>query len=149
MTYSTCEIALKAILLEMTSTFKTGDVTLTDYRTLDSGLDATHGPNKAILRPGGVTSEMVATLVSGRVWGILIDLFTAYQQDDDWADFKATRELMVRKLETHQVLNILDGSVNVTMIASEDDPLEVFDKSGAGPFFITQRFRLTVEERVS
>lgn len=151
MSYATCEAALKAKILLLTSTFLAGDVTQSDERTLDSGLDATHGPNKVILWPGQVKSDTVSNDgLAVRTWGIYTDLFTVYQDDSDWADFKTTRDALMRNLETDQIIIQISGSVAwIDGIASEGNPDMVLDKQGSGPFFITQRIRVNVTEKAS
>jgi hypothetical protein len=142
MSYTAIETALQTILQEM-SDFTASDVSLTNYDVLDNG---TGSKNKVVLRPGGIVAAPDTFATGTRTWGILMDLFTIYHADEDWATFKAMRENVITKIEAHFPLDISTGTVIMTRLESADDPQEVFDKAGAGPFFVMQRLRLTVDE---
>jgi hypothetical protein len=142
MTYAVIETALQTILREL-SDFTSADVSLTNYDVLDSG---TGSKNKVVLRPGGIAAAPDTFATGTRTWGIYVDIFTIYHSDADWSEFKTMRENVVTKIEAHFPLDISTGQVILKSIESADDPIEVFDRAGGGPFFIMQRLRMTVDE---
>ncbi len=142
MSYVTCSAALKSILLLLTATFSTGDVSEGDYRILDSGRT-----NLAILNPGSVPTSEIFAKQSRRRWEILLDLYIRFVDDTSYSSFSALRDVVLAQIEAYPTLN-LKGRILVEYYQSDGDPSEVVDRQGAGPFFITQRFRVMVQETI-
>ncbi len=151
MSYETIEARYKTLLepitlADGTSAFEDEeDVSRGDYRILDSG-----GPRFTVLTPGPIDeSDALGSYGSiFRIWGMIQDLFVRYTNDpDSWSAFIDVRDAVLQLVEENPTLNDLTGIIR-TRIVTEGDPVEVFDEDDEGPFFILQRLRVTVTERV-
>lgn len=132
MSYVTLVTALKTRLETLTSTFSTGDITRGDYSCLDNG-----NANHLVLLPGSFSD-----IPEGVSRSILFDLFVKPDDDGGKTDFETVRDTVEAKIHEYPTLNHL-GNYYLQAFSSTDDPQEVFDKLGAGPFFIVQRFQVT------
>jgi len=142
MGYMTAQGALKTLLLTITGTtgFGANDVSEGDLRILDSG-----STNLAVLFPGSVPPYDTAGMVREHEHEAIVDLFTKFVDDTAYSTFGTLRDAVIDKLDTTKVLSSV---YFVTSIVSDGDPVELYDKQGGGPFFITQRLRLTIVEEV-
>jgi hypothetical protein len=145
MTYATVEAAVETLIVAMTE-FTAETVSRGDYRILDEGAD-----DLCVLVPGSFDQDgagQAGARKSIRAWAVLADLFRRYLDDaTTWADFVATRDALIDHLEQYPTLN---GVAGLTLVAlgSDADPTEVFDEDENGPFFVFQRIRIAVTERV-
>lgn len=140
MTYMAAQALLKTLLLTMTSTFATGDVTEGDLRVLDSASSSV-----AVLFPGAVPFLDLANMVREHQHEGFLDLYAKFVDDTSYSTFGTLRDSV---LATIAGAPCLSGTYFVTGIQSDGDPLDVYDKQGGGPFWITQRLRVTIEEQV-
>lgn len=145
MSYDTVEAALETLLVAMPE-FSASTVSRGDYRVLDSG-----SSDLIVLTPGPFEQDGVGQAgarKSIRLWSILADLFRKYEDDaTTWAGFIATRDAVIDNIEKYPTLNNVAGLTLVAMEAP-GDPIEVFDEDDNGPFFVFQRIRVAVTERV-
>ncbi|RMD64625.1 hypothetical protein D6833_04135 [Candidatus Parcubacteria bacterium] len=144
MAYVDVADAVQAKLQALTSVFANStDVTRGDYRVLDTGSQTV-----AVLVPGAFSAAEIAAYQSKREWVVLVDLFCRYLDDaETWSRFESARDSVIAQLELYPSL---DGTTGITQVSveSDGDAVEVFDESGAGPFFVMQRLRVVVTERV-
>ena len=137
--YMTAQGLLKTLLLTCTS-FGASDVTEGDLRVLDSG-----STNTAIIFPGSVPIYDTAGMERQHEWVAIVDLFTKFVDDTSYSTFGTLRDAVITKIEAAPAMS---ASFFITELSSDGDPIEVFDRQGAGPFFITQRFLLSIQEQV-
>ena len=139
--YMTAQGLLKTLLLTCAS-FGASDVTEGDFRVLDSG-----STNTAVLLPGAIPNFDIAGLVRQVEYEAIMDLFTRFVDDTTYNTFGTLRDAVISTLNTGSA-PALSAVYFITLLRSDSDPIELFDKQGNGPFFITQRFRITIEEQV-
>jgi hypothetical protein len=146
MSYATCRDAVKNTLLLLTGTFGANDISNGDDRILDSGLT-----NAAIMLPGTLALNQTGSYRTEHHWDVVFDLYTRHMDNTSYATFSALVDTVVAKLDAYPKLGtagagellVIDGPV------SAGEAQDVFDKLGAGPFFIVQRFRVRVREYVT
>ena len=131
---------LKTLLLTISGSFGASDVTEGDVRVLDSG-----STNTAVLFPGAVLPYDTAGMVREHEHEAILDLFTKFVDDTSYSTFGTLRDAVITKFDTTKALS---ADYFITMIVSDGDPVELYDKQGGGPFFITQRLRITFTEQV-
>lgn len=139
MTYMAAQGYLKTKLLTCAS-FGASDVTEGDYRVLDSG-----STNAAVVIPGTVPALDVAGMVRWHEYDAIVDLFTKFIDDTSYSTFGTLRDAVLAVFITN---GTLAADYFVTEIRTDGDIQEVFDRQGAGPFFLTQRFRFVIQEQV-
>lgn len=137
--YMTAQGLLKTLLLT-NSSFGASDVTEGDLRILDSG-----STNTAVLFPGSVPTYDVAGMERQHEWTAILDLFKRFVDDTSYSGFGTLRDSVFTTIEAAPALS---ASFFIYNITSDSEPFEVFDKQGAGPFFIGQRFLLSIMEQV-
>ena len=139
MAYMTAQGLLKTLLLTVTG-FNTGDVTEGDLRVLDSGTTY-----KAVLFPGAINQIDLAGMTRTVEYECILDLFCKFTDDTSYSTFGTFRDLVIARLDANPAL-----SADYFMIAmtSQGEPIEIYDRQGAGPFFINQRFAITIQEQV-
>lgn len=144
MSYVTLEAAAKTILEGVTGFLDSDKVTTGDYGVLDSGSD-----HCAVLRPGTLVDGSTSARVTKREYHILVDIFRRWYDDTTTINlFAVFRDAVLAKLDQYPTLN-LQGTVVVLGIGSDADPIDVNDTNGNGPFFIMQRLRIRVIEKVA
>jgi hypothetical protein len=146
MSYATCRDAVKTQLLAISSRFGASDVTIGDYRVLDSG-----STNCAVMRPGSLARNETAAYVTEHEWDVVFDLFTRQVDDASYATFTVLLDDVIARIDAYPKLGT-GGAAELLVISgptTDGDPEDVFDKLGAGPFFITQRVRVRVLEKVN
>jgi len=142
MSYSTIEIAVQDILQGLAQ-FADADVTRGDYRVLDSIED-----DAAILAPGSFTQADVRAQMSYRTWDVLVDYFYVYRDDGtSETNFATGRDNIIAELEKYPTLDGTSGIIQIR-VSADGDAEPVDDEDGRGPFFLWQRLRVTVVERV-
>jgi len=139
MGYMTAQGLLKTLLLT-NSNFGASDVTEGDLSILDRGKT-----NMAVLFPASLPEYDLAGMVREHEWEGFIDLYTKFISDVSYSAFGTLRDSVVATLDTAKCLS---AAYFMMAIASDGDPVEVFDKQGGGPFFIWQRLRLRINEQV-
>lgn len=137
--YMPAQSLLKTLLLTCAS-FDTGDVTEGDYRAMDQGRT-----NIAVITPGSLPEFGTTELTRWHTYDAMVDLFSRWDDFTAYNDFGTLRDAV---LSTVNAAPCLDETYSITGIASEGNPTEVYDKQGAGPFFMTQRLRFTIQEWV-
>lgn len=140
MSYMTAQGLLKTLILNASTTFVSGSVTEGDYRVLDSGYT-----NSCVLLPGQVPNFDTAGMVREQVWECIADVFTKFVDDTSYSTFGATRDAMITTIDAAPCLS---ATYFVMAISSDGEPRDVFDTSGGGPYFVTQRLRITIQENV-
>jgi hypothetical protein len=146
MSYATCRDAVKTQLLAITGSFGTNDVTNGDYRVLDSA-----AINCAVMRPGSLALNETGSYRTEHNWDVIFDLFTKAVDDTSYATFMALLDTVIARLDAYPKLGT-GGAADLLVISgptTDGDPEDVFDKIGAGPFFIVQRVRVRVREYVT
>lgn len=138
--YMTAQGLLKTLILTATTTFVTGSVTEGDYRVLDSGYT-----NSCVLLPGQIPNIDTAGMVREQTWVCIADVFTKFVNDGSYSTFGSTRDALVATIDAAPCLS---AAYFVMGISSEGDPQEVYDTNGGGPYFVTQRLRITIQENV-
>jgi hypothetical protein len=138
MAYMTAQGLLKTLLLTV-SGFSASDVTEGDLRVLDSGTTY-----KAVLFPGSIPEIDLAGMSRVIEYEAIIDLFVKFTDDTSYSAFGTFRDLVIAKLDA---LPALSDTYFMTRLNSDGAPIEIFDRQGAGPFFVTQRFIVTIEEQ--
>jgi hypothetical protein len=119
-------------------------VTRGDYRPLDSGRAAI-----CVILPGRITSNDAASYTIRRTWSIPFDLFHRYTDNGTSEQaFTTLLDEVIARLDTYPTLDN-EAGVTLVEISTEGDPTDVFDKQGAGPFFMVQTLRATITERVN
>lgn len=145
MSYATCRDAVKAVLLLVSGRFGANDVTNGDYRCLDSG-----STNLAVMLPGVLTRDETASYRTRREWDVRFDLFTRQIDDTSYATFSAVLDDVVAAIDARPKLGTAGvADLLVLSLTTDGDPQDVFDRIGAGPFFIVQRVRVGVREYVT
>jgi hypothetical protein len=142
MSYSTCQTALKTVLLTLSTRFSAGDVLENSNRNFDNGRAVF-----AELWPGAVVKLETVSYVTEQQWQILLDLYVRMIDDTSNALFQTIRDEVLAKILDYPTLNT--GQCLVNGISSEGEPEPVRDKNGQGPFFIYQGFKVGVTEKVS
>ena len=144
MSYATCRTAVQTTLLLLTSRFAATDMSFGDDRILDSGLT-----KAVIFLPGALAKDETASYRTERHWDVLFDLFTRNMDNTSLAAFSALVDDVVAKLDAYPKLGTA-GTADLLVLSTntDGDPQDVYDKLGAGPFFIVQRFRVRVREYV-
>jgi len=71
--------------------------------------------------------------------------YTRFVDDTSYATFGTVRDSLITTIAAAPCLS---ASYFLTSIVSEEDPNDVFDQQGAGPFFVRQIMRFTIEEQV-
>lgn len=140
--YMPAQALLKTLLLTNAS-FGASDVTEGDDRILDRGIT-----NGAVLYPGGVTEYDTAGMTRAHQWEGYIDLFTKFIDNTAYATFGTLRDSVIATIAGAPCLSSV---YFVTMIRGEDGPSEVYERVNGqlmGPYFLTQRLRVTIEEQV-
>lgn len=139
MGYMTAQGLLKTLLLT-NGNFPAGTVTEGDLSILDNGIT-----NAAVLFPAGIGNFDLAGMTREQIWEGFIDLYTKFVDDASYSTFGTLRDSVIATLDTTKCLN---DTYFMMAIASDGDPVEVYDKQGGGPFFIWQRLRLQINEQV-
>ena len=139
MSYMAAQTLLKALLVTCGS-LGASNVTEGDLRVLDSGLT-----NTAVIFPGILPVMDLATLVRVREYEAIVDLFTKFVDDTAYSTFGTLRDAVIATIMGGRDMS---GTYFITALASDGEPTELFDKQGAGPFFVNQRFRLVIQEQV-
>lgn len=139
MSYMTAQALLKTLLLT-NSNFGANDVTEADLRILDRGIT-----NGAVLFPAGLPTFDLAGMVREHEYEALIDLYVKFTGDDAYNALGTLRDSVIATLDTAKCLG---DTYFMMALASDGDPIEVFDSQNRGPFFIWQRLRLTINEQV-
>ncbi len=120
-------------------------VTRGNYRILDTGI-----PEAVVIEGGAFGPETAEGGGFYRDFDILVNIFTRYTDAEDttYAAFRSLRSDVLGLEEMYPSLNNLGGVIQ-TVMQSDGDPSDVYDKSGAGPFFKMQVLRWTVTRRYS
>ena len=139
MSYMAAQALLKTKLLTCNS-FGASDVSECDYRILDSG-----STNTAVVIPGNVPALDVAGRTRVQVYEGIVDLFTRFIDDTTYNTFGTLRDAVLAVFIASPTLS---ADYFITEIRTDGDISEVFDRQNAGPFFLTQRLRLVIEEQV-
>lgn len=140
MSYMTAQGLIKTLLLTLTATFNAANVTEGDLRILDNG-----NTNSAVLFPGALNAFDTASMTRVHEYDCIMDLFTKFVDDTSYSTFGTLRDTVIAKLDTNQALS---ATYFIMSVSSDGDPIELFDRQGAGPFFITQRFRIAFVENI-
>lgn len=138
--YMTAQGLLKTLILTAGATFVSGSVTEGDYRVLDSGKT-----NMVVLIPGSVPSIDTAGMVREQTWECIADVFTKFVDDTSYSTFGTVRDTLISTIDAAPCLS---ATYFVTAISSDGEARDVFDTQGGGPYFVTQRLRITIQENV-
>lgn len=138
--YMPAQALLKDLLLDIRDYFGADDVTEGDYGPMDSS-----ALNCAVLVPGSVPAFDLAGMTREHAYETLLDLFTKFTDDDSYNTFGELRDAVIAQLDANPALS---ETYFMTSITADGDPMDVYDKMDAGPFFVTQRFRITIQEQV-
>jgi hypothetical protein len=120
-------------------------VTRGNYRILDTGID------EAVVIEGGTFGpETAEGFGFYRDFDVLVNIFTRYtdEEAETYAAFRSLRSDALDIEEKYPSLNHLGGVIQ-TIMQSDGDPADVYDKTGAGPFFKMQVLRWTITRRYS
>lgn len=140
MTYTTVETAVQTVLQKL-SNFADSEVTRGDYRVLDE-----IRTDCIVLVPGSFGEPQRISESIYRSWDVLADLFYVYLDDgSSWTNFTASRDDVINQLEQYPTLDSTSGITGVE-VSADSDADEVWSEE-RGPFYITQRLRITVLER--
>lgn len=137
--YMAAQALLKTKLLTCAS-FGASDVTEGDYRVMDSG-----STNMAIIIPGNIPLLDVAGMTRTQEYDAIVDLITKFVDDTSYNTFGTLRDAMLAVFIASPALS---ADYFITEISTDADIQELFDRQGAGPFFVSQRFRFTIQEQV-
>jgi len=142
--YATIEAGLQG-LLQGLERFASADVTRGDWRVLDR-----EGSRCVVLYPGPFEVEEAGDYgQKWHFWTVYGDVFERYQDHGtSEQNFAATRQDVVDAINANPTLNGVSG---VTMaLARRGGELEyVYDRDGAGPFYVMQQIGIEGVEKVS
>jgi hypothetical protein len=130
---------LKTLLLTSPS-FVEGSVTEGDIRVLDSGLT-----NMCVLYPGSIPAYDTAGMTREHEWDCLADIYTRFLNDTAYSTLGTLRDELILLLDATKFLSV---TYYIAGIISDGDLMDVKDKQGGGPYFVTQRLRVTIVEEV-
>ena len=138
--YMTAQGLLKTLILTATSTFAAGSVTEGDYRVLDSGVT-----NSVVLLPGSVPNIDTAGMTREQNWECIADVFTKFVDDTSYSTFGTVRDTLISTIDAAPCLS---ATYFVMGISSDGEARDVEDIQGSGPYFVTQRLRIAIQENV-
>ena len=138
MSYMTAQGLLKTLIATVTS-FESGDVVEGDLRVLDHG--ATYA---CVIFPGALPGYDLASMTRVQEYEAMVDLFVRYVDTGAYSLLGTLRDAVITVLE---VAPCLSETYYVTAIRG-DEPVELYDTTGAGPFFVSQRLHMTIQEQV-
>jgi hypothetical protein len=121
-----------------TTNFVTGSVTEGDYRILDSGYT-----NACVLLPGSFPEMDLASLKRDIYWEAYADLFTRFVDDTSYTTFGTLRDSVFTIIRANRSLSAVYQMIG---ISPADEPRDIFNKQGQGPFWIMQRLRIAIVE---
>jgi hypothetical protein len=139
MAYMAAQALLKTLLLTMTELSNDG-VTEGDARVLDSGRDYF-----AILYPGAVNSYELSAKVREHEFEGIVQVFSRNKDAAAYATFGTFRDAVIAKIKLGRMLS---ENYFITSATAEGRLNDVFDKTGAGPFYVMQELSLTIQENV-
>lgn len=120
-------------------------VTRCDPRVLDLGF-----LKNAIIEPGTFTSDDAAAYQIRRMWVypvVIAYKFTGVSQAESRRAFVAFRDAVITRLDNYPTLS---NTADITVQRlSADEPDELMDKAGGGPYFIVQTINVEILERVT
>jgi hypothetical protein len=118
-------------------------VAVGDYRALDSGLSEV-----IVITPGAFDSGDNTDFERTRTWDVPLELFVKYM--DSTSAFAALNTLRDAVLALLDGLAVMDdaGLITFRRVRAPDDPQEVYDRAGGGPYFLTQELRAEIVEVV-
>jgi hypothetical protein len=141
MSYMSAQALLKTTIEGASTFFSEGDVVEGDVRILDSGRD-----NIAIIYPGSIPSHDLMGMRRAIVWEALVDVVKRFSDYSSYNAFGTLRDALVAQLEDRRCMS---AAYWIVSIATVEDPVEIGEKgSSAGPFFIMQRLRITIQENI-
>ena len=143
MSYMAAQALLKTQLLTLTSTFASTDVTEGDYRILDGG-----GPTMAVLIPGSIPQIDLAGMDKTILYECIIDLFVRVLNTDSTFAHNSlgtARDAIIANLSVDP---IGDATYFFIALRSDGEIDGVYDTQNNGPFHLTQRLVLTIQENV-
>lgn len=130
-------------LIQADSRFSDADVTLGDFRVLDSG-----SPPYAVVLPGSIVEARRSGDWSQVqfVWEHTVEIFERFL-GDDYTDFVTARQAVVDVLDANPTLGGQNGISNA-LVARATAPLYLYPEGGADvPTFVFSRLTVrTVEE---
>ena len=137
--YMGAQTLIKTILAGVDG-LSVSNVTEGDLRVLDAG-----NTYAAVLFPGSIPGVTLSSMDRVQEYECILDLFIRFDDDTTYTDFGTFRDLVIDALYDDPAPS---STYFLTNLRSDGDPAEVYDKMGAGPFFITQRLVITVQEQV-
>jgi len=115
-----------------------------DYSLLDKGIG-----DCFVLVPGPVSESLKQAHSSIKTWTLYGDLFSKFvAEPESWLAFVTLRSTIIDQLEKYPMLNQLSNALKIT-VSANDDPSGVFDSTGNGPMWLSQRFEIKVTERTA
>lgn len=130
-------------LLQAMTEFDDADVTLGNFRVLDSG-----SAPYAVIYPGGFqiidrVNDGAETLIA---WRNYVEIFATFL-DDSYENIDSIRQAVIERLLTYPTLNALSGVVAAT-VSDGDDVRYLYAPQGDVPQFVYVRLTHVTTERV-
>jgi len=128
-------------LIQADSNFADADVTLGDFRVLDSG-----SPPYAIILPGSIEARRSGDWSQVQfIWEHVVEVFERFL-GDDYADFVTARQAVVDVIAENPTLGGNAGISNA-LVTRATSPLYLYPSEGDLPAFVFSRLTVrTVEE---
>ena len=133
----------EALLSTLLQTISGLVVTEGDQRILDG-----NGESIAILFPASVPNYDFDAMLRQHEWECELDLFVRFHDVTGYTTLGTLRDSVIALLDTTKCLS---ATYFILSIQSSDDPAPLYNKQsmpGALPVFITQSFRIVIEEQV-
>jgi len=140
MSYTTVEAGVQAIIQGL-SAFSNADVSLGDYRVLDSG-----GAPYVVLKPGRFEHAPETFQDFWTEWTVNIELFVKFWGNGtEYTNIKTNMQAIVDAFDANTTLSVT--GVVFAYISGGEEPKQVYDKDGNGPFFLLQTLTLQAREK--
>jgi len=141
MSYATI-VARAQSLIQALDTYADADVSLGDYRILESG-----SAPYVILRAGPLENVFRTPTRRQRTWTIMVELYERMVGDGtEEANLTANREELVVLFDKYPTLNSLSADVTGAQIIGGDEPVIALHEKGGGIWLMTI-LTLTVNEQ--
>jgi len=146
MGYDVVEARIQLLLQGLTSIFaEPSQVTRGDFSVLDAGYDQC-----AVLRPGAFEDTGTQMGPGSHVFRFVthINFYKRYFDNATIVSFERQRDAIIEHILKYPSLNGLADTVLLNVIRG-DEPGELYDRGGNGPFFITQTIDVSVSHVVT
>jgi len=146
MGYDSVEARIQSLLQGLTSIFtEPSQVTRGDFRVLDAGYDQC-----VVLRPGVFEDTGVQMGPGSHVFRFTthINFYKRYVDETTVVAFARQRDAIIEHILKYPSLNGLADTVLLNVMRG-DEPGELYDRVGNGPFFITQTIDVSVSHVIT